>query len=321
MKSCGNRTWRSMLGRGSRSALPLASFLFAVFPYVSGCADSAGSADPTVEIELIPGEVATGILFDGQQLRATTLVEAGHIYHLGARLTEEIPSATGFEEIQGTLSGTALADPVAFLVRLLGTERLGDLQTGTIFIPDLAGEVVGEFRYVPPATSESADQLLEALRRLIRGRLRATYELLLTDLGLDDNGTSPKDAVVLTVGIEGELLGTVTPGDEADFFVLQVEAETTYQLRLEATDFVTLTSGGVDRFGQINFGAPTPGGLVISATASAGNPSGAEFTAPATEQVLLRLTSTVFAGGALDLSTAAAVQYAISVVEVVPDEQ
>jgi len=277
--------------------------------------------DPIVEIELASGEVATGTLFDGQQLQATAVVEAGHIYHLDARLTEEIPTATGSDEIQGTLSGTALADPVAFVVRLSGNQGIGDLQTGALFIPDLAGEVVAAFRYVSPETSEPADAFLEALRRLIRGRLRATYELLLTDLGLDDNGSSPKDAVVLAVGIAGELLGTLTPGDEGDFFVLQVEAETTYRLTLEATAFVTLTSGGVDRFGQINFGAPTPGGLTISATASAGNPGGAEFTAPATEQVLLRLTSNVFAGGAVDLTTAAPVQYAISVVGVVADGQ
>ena len=141
------------------------------------------------------------------------------------------------------------------------------------------------------------------------------YELLVTDLGLDDNGTSPEDAVTLAVGIEGELTGTLNPGEDGDYFILAVRAETDYQLNLESTHSVNVTSGSEDRFGQINFGTATAGGLLISANASAGTPGTAEFIAPATEEVLLRLAASGTA------SSSATIQYAISVIEVIPDEE
>jgi len=92
-----------------------------------------------------------------------------------------------------------------------------------------------------------------------------------------------------------------------------VQADTTYQLNLESTDIVNVILGSEDRFGQVNFGVPTAGGLVIDVSSSAGSPDTGEFTAEATEEVLLRLTAS--GSGSSNVT----IQYAISVVEVVPD--
>jgi len=226
--------------------------------------------------------------------------------------------STEFDGVKGVVSGAPLAEPVEFFVESPGGAGLDGSGLSNTFVPDLDGQVVIEFVSASTQTTESTSSALESIRRLIRGPTRATYELLVTDLGFDDNGAAPEDAVMLTVGIEGERTGTISPGDEADYFVLQVEVDTTYQLKLDSTDSVSVTSGSEDRFGQVNFGVATAGGLAIDVSSSAGIPGISELTAPATEEVLLRLT-----GGSTGDSvspSAPTIQYAISVVEVVPEE-
>ena len=173
-----------------------------------------------------------------------------------------------------------------------------------------------EFAYVSTQDVGSAGDSIESIRSLIRGRMRADYELLITDLGFDEEGMSPQDVVTLAVGMEGEQLGTLTPGDEADYFTLQVQADVTYRLTLESTAAVSVTSGCQDRFGQTNFGVATAEGLIINCDASAGSPCSTEVLAPATEEVLLRLTGTIS-----DPSSALTIQYAISVVEVEVEDE
>jgi hypothetical protein len=297
----------------------LATLLAVVSLGVPGCVQAAGSAAGTVQIEVVPGETAAGNLFGGQELRGTMLVEAGHIYHITASLTEVTAGSNGFDEVEGVVSGAPLAAPVEFFVESPVGGGIDGSGLSNTFVPISDGQVVIELVLASPQTTESPGSALETIRRLIRGRTRVTYELLVTDLGVDDNGSAPEDAVTLAVGIEGERTGTITPGDEADFFVLQVEANTTYQLKLESTDSVAVTSGAEDRFGQVNFGVATAGGLSIDVSSSAGVPGISEFTAPATEEVLLRLTASGSTVSPVS-SSAPTIQYAIGVVEVVPEE-
>ena len=299
------------------SGLP-AALLAAVWAGVPGCVQPAGSAPGTVQIEVIPGETASGNLFSGQELRGVMFVEAGHIYHITATVTEVTSGSHGIDEVKGVVSGAALAVPVEFVVEspFGGTSDGSGLSN--VFVPISDDQVAIELILAWAWTTESS-RALESIRRLISGPTRVTYELLVTDLGFDDNGSAPEDAVALAVGIEGELTGTISPGDEADFFVLQVEADTTYQLTLESTDSVAVTSGAEDRFGQVNFGVATAGGLSIDVSSSAGVPGISEFTAPTTEGVLLRLTASVSAVSPVSPSVPT-VQYAITVVEVVPEE-
>ena len=63
----------------------------------------------------------------------------------------------------------------------------------------------------------------------------------------------------------------------------------------------------------------TAGGLAIDVSSSAGRPGISEFTAPAAEEVLLRLTASGSIGGSISPS-APTIQYVIGVVEVVPEE-
>ena len=257
--------------------------------------------------------MASGSLFGGQRLRAALFAEAGHVYNVAAGLSAATVGSTGLAEIEGVVSGDPLAEPVEFsLESSWGSSGQGSQPPGA-FIPQADGDVVIEFAYVTAEEAEATGGALEPIRALIRGPMRADYELLVIDLGVDDHGTSPQDAVALAVGIEGELTGTINPGEDADYFILPVEADTTYQLNLESTHSINVTSGAFDRFGQINFGVASAGGLMISGSASAGVPGTTEFTAPATEDVLLRLT-----GSTGDASTAP-IQYAISVTELVPE--
>jgi len=280
---------------------------------LSGCIYPPGSEAGTVAIELTPGETASGDLFSGQSLRAITFVEAGHAYEFGAALTV----ATGAIDpgaIEGVVSGAPLAAPVEFTVGSSVDEFPGSQPLDT-FIAQADGEVAIEFLFPYSGESEAVSDVLEGIRRLIIGTTRATYALLVIDLGFDDNATSPQDAVALAVGPDGEQTGTLTEGDEADYFALSVQADTSYQLNLESTDSVNLTSGFEDRFGQANFGVPTPGGLTITVDATGGVPGISQFTAPATEEVLLRVAA------AADSSAGVTIQYAISAIEVIIEEE
>ena len=98
-----------------------------------------------------------------------------------------------------------------------------------------------------------------------------------------------------------------------------MQADTTYQLNLEATGSVDVTSGVEDRFGQVNFGVATASGLLINGSASAGTPGTSEFTAPASESVLLRLSGSNAGGGGIGAYSATTIHYAISVAQVAPD--
>jgi hypothetical protein len=276
----------------------------------SACVQRPGSTRGTVNINVLPGESADGSLVSGQWLRATSPVEAGHIYQVSAGLTPATAGSTILDGITGEVSGAPLVESVEFAVG--SSADVGSDASGlpVNFATETDGEVVIEFRYLSEAAS-SADEQLESVRALIRGPMRANYSLLITDLGADQGGGSPEDAIPLAVGVEGEEVGTLILGDEADHFVLQVVADTTYRLSLEATASVSVTSGSADRFGQVNFGVATAGGLIIDCSASAGDPCSVEVLAPATEEVLLRLT-----GAIPDTSSTTAIQYAISVVAV-----
>ena len=278
-----------------------------------GCVQQPDSTTGTIEIDLAPGETAGGYMFAGQGLRATALVEAGHLYNISVVLSDV---SAGLGETVGVVSGVPLAEPVEFSLQSSSGGSVESPEPHSVLVPHVDGDVAVEFVFVPADVAEPADPVLEALRDLVSGGTRASYEILLTDLGFDDNGTSPEDAVALAVGMEGELTGTINPGEDADYFVLQVQIDATYELKLESTHSITVTSGSQDRFGQINFGAATAGGLLISGSSSAGNPGITQFTAAAIEPVLLRL-----AAGGSDASSAATIQYAISVVEVVPEEE
>jgi len=287
-----------------------ASFVVVLLIGASGCVDFSQATPGTVRLEVVLGEVAGGNLFTDQTLRATASVEAGHVYELVARLVVSVGSI-GSGEIEGVVSGTPLAQSVTFTVATSGDGALED-QSGTTFIAKADGEVIITFDF-PSHEDSSVGDALQALRDLINGPVRGIYGLLLSDRGFDDNGTSPADAVTLTTDAAGERTGTLGPADEADYFLLDVIAGATYQLRLEATGSVNLSLGSEDRFGHINFGVPSAGGLTIAVGASAGVPGSAQFTAPATESVYLRLS----ASGTLS-SDDDAIQYAISVVEMLP---
>ena len=304
----GNLKWNCVASGPPYRALLLGSLAVALLAGSYGCVDPPGSAVGTVEIEVTPGEPASGDLFSGQSFRAIASVEAGHAYEFGAALTVTA-GATDPGAIEGVVSGAPLAVPVEFTVEPLVDEFPGSQPLNTL-IAQIDGEVAIEFFFPYSSESEAVSDVLEGLRRLISGPARATYVLLVIDLGFDDNGTSPQDAVALAAGPEGEQNGTLTAGDEADYFALSVQAETFYQLNLESTDSVNLTSGSEDRFGQANFGVPTPGGLTITVNATGGVPGISQFTAPATEEVLLRV-----AAGA-DATTGTTIRYAVSVVEV-----
>ena len=308
---------RHLLVRESSLAPPsLALLLVVVLLGQPGCVELTGTTGGTVEIVLVSGEVVSGSLFSGQRLRATASVEAGHVYHINANLSEPTVGSTRLGEIMGMVSGDPLAESVAFVVTVKTSPGGGFQVQPGVFVPLVNGEVAIEFVFALMDETGSPGSTLETIRALIQGTPRADYELLITDLGFDDNGTSPDDAVTLAVGLEGELTGTIKPGEEADYFILQVQADTTYKLNLESTDTVNVTSGSEDRFGQINFGVPTAGGLLVTATSSTGTPGTSEFTATATEEVLLRLTGTGSGGGGLNASSAVTIQYAISVVEI-----
>lgn len=281
---------------------------------LTGCFGPPGSKAGTVTTDLVPDEIADGFLYSGQRLRATVSVEAGHSYEFRASLTSTIGNTAGFDDITGEITGSPLAEPVVFPVDF-STSGSVESATATSFIALSAGWVTIEFVVPSAAQDDTVSDPIEAIRAIISGPTRMMYELLLTDWGFDDNGTSPDDAVALGIGPAGELTGTLTPGDEADYFILQLQAETTYRLTVETTDSVSVRSGSEDRFGQINFGVPTAGGLTIAVTASAGVPGVFDFEAPATEEVLLRLTGTT-----LDSTSEPSIQYAISVIEIIPEE-
>jgi len=298
--------------RDAHLLAPVSASLVAVLLIgVPGCVDFSQATPGTVRIEVVPGEMAGGSLFTDQTLSATASVEAGHAYELVARLTVSVGSI-GSDVLEGVVSGTPLAQSVTFTVATSGDGALAD-QSGATFIAQADGQVIITFDFPPSNEGSTVSDTLQSLRNLINGPVRGVYALLLSDRGLDDNGTSPEDAVALTTDAAGERTGTLGPADEADYFLLEVLAGATYQLSLEATGSVNLSLGSEDRFGQINFGVPSGGGLTLAISASAGVPGSSQFTAPATESVFLRLS----ASGAL-LSDDDSIQYALSVVEDVP---
>ncbi len=306
----GNQSAKARHNR-ARSAFSLTALTLLT---LAGCLAPAGSKEGTVTVDIETNEIADGFVYSGQRLNATVSVDSGHTYELRATLTSTIGDTTGFDEIIGLITGSPLAGPVAFPVDFT-TSGSVESATATSFIALSDGQVTIEYVLPLADQDDTISDPLESLRVTISGPTRAQYALLLVDQGADDNGTSPDDAVALEIGPAGELSGTLPPGDEADYFILQLRAETTYQLTVETTDSVSVGSGSEDRFGQINFGVPTAGGLTIAVSASAGVPGVADFTAPATEEVLLRLT-----GSALDSTFETPVQYSISVIEIIPEE-
>jgi hypothetical protein len=276
----------------------------------------AGGPD-TVEIDATLGETMQGTLLGGQTLRAVTDAKADHIYGVSASLAPISAGAEAPGEVIGTVSGFALTGPVEFPVAVSAGGTAAQELT-RIFLAQADGEMTVEFTFPSADVGESTGPALQTLRELIRGPTRAAYELLLVDLGLDDNGTSPQGPTTLPVGLEGERVGSIIPGDEADYFIFELLADLTYELKLESTDAVEVTSGSADRFGQVNFGVATAGGLTISVNASAGIPGIMQFTAVAAEEVLLRLTAPE-AAGTTDGLSAPTIQYAISVVQVIPE--
>ena len=279
----------------------------------SGCVPIPGTIGETVEFDLVVGVATGGTVYEGQALRATASVEAGRIYLLEAALGPAAGGGpAGLDQIVGRIDGPPLDDPVEFFVEF--PEGGTDSGSPGLFIPSSDGAVTIEFAYVSPDSTAPVGTTLESIRRLIQGFTFADYEMVLTDLGFDDNGSSPEDAVTLVAGIDGELPGTLIAGDEADFFTALLEGDTAYWLNLEATNSVTVTSGSEDRFGQINFGVASSNGLLITGSASAGVPAIIGFTAPATEAIFLRLTSTALREGGVDFASAVPIQYVISLV-------
>ncbi len=279
---------------------------------IAGC-----PAPPTgdLEIDLVVGETASGILFSGQQLRAVATAEDGHVYGVGAALVapEADPNVAAVRE--GVVSGEPLAEPVELdIAAPVGPVVPPEIGTNVVARAD--GEIVVELRFDVAFTEGMQDGLLDPVRRFVQGRPHATYALLLVDLGVDDNGTSPRDAVPLEIGIENERTGALGLADDGDYFTVSVQAETTYRLTVEATQAVSATSGFEDRFGQINFGVPTPGGLLINANAVAGVPGVSEFATSAAESFFVRV-----AAAGVDTVPTEVIQYAVRLVETVPEDE
>ncbi len=282
---------------------------------LSGCVPGR-DVEGTVDIHAAPGKLISGELFTGQTLRATVPVEASHLYAMLVAVRPSTTGSTATGDIVGSITGDALPEPVEFFVTVVSGTAVPGPTTPTLFTSVLAGDVTVEFLYPVPDTSPAAEYL-DLIRALIQGPLHATFELSVTDLGFDDNGGSPADAVTLEVGIANERTGSLSPGDAADYFLVQFDAGMSYRIGVESTDAVTVVSGSEDRFGQINFGVPTLGGLIINVSSSAGVPGSFEFTALATETVLLRLTA--FGGAGVDPTATTSIQYALSAVEFTPE--
>jgi hypothetical protein len=292
-------------------ALALSTLIVALL-IIAGCpAPRTGD----LEIDLVVGETASGILFSGQQLRAVATVEAGHVYGIGAALVapEADPDVAAVRE--GLVSGDPLAEPAALAIAAPVGPAVSP-EIGTIVEAGADGEIAVELRFDVAFTEGVEDELLDPVRRFVQGSPHVTYALLLVDLGVDDNGTSPRDAAPLEIGIANERTGMLGLADDGDYFAVSVQAETTYQLTVEATQAVSATSGFEDRFGQINFGVPTPGGVLINANAVAGIPGVSGFTTTEAESFFVRVSA---AGE--DTAAAEDIQYAISIVETVPEDE
>ena len=290
-------------------------FTLAVF-CPSGCVPTGGTTEPLV-ITVAPGGSFSGDLFTGQAVAASVPVEAGHTYALQAALIPSTAGSVATGDIVGTISGDPLAEPLEFFVTVVLSTALDISPTPVLFAPDLDGEVVIEFLYPATATTGIDSPGLDAIRALTQGPLHATLELSVTDLGFDDNGSSIESAVTLEVGIENERTGSLSPGDEADYFVADFEAGKSYRIGLESSDVISVVSGGVDRFGWVNFGIPTLGGLIINVGSAAGIPGEFEFACTASEEVFLRLTA--FGGGGVDPTTEVGINYAIYLVDITAD--
>ena len=314
MDSPRDSTTTSHVVTHSRQATLLCSILVLVLTGLPGCMLTPGGTQGAVDIELAVGETADGNLNDGQGLRATVLVEGGHIYQIRASLGPAATDSTGTAEITGTLSGEPLEEAIEFPIESLFRGVVTASSGISSFIPVSDGEVTIELAYDSQDGTED-ESALDRIRAFISGEMRAKYEVLITDLGLDDHGISPADAVTLVIGLAGERSGTLKPGEEADYFIFEVQEGRTYLLTVESTDSVEVTSGVEDRFGQVNFGVRTAGGLLLETSASAGTPGTAEFTAPATEDVLLQLSVSAAATSVTDI------QYAISVIETVAEDE
>jgi hypothetical protein len=302
-----------------RNVIGVGLFVLASFPvliWVDGCVplDARGG---TVLVQLVPGQARSGDLFTGQTLRAIVSVEADHTYELRALVTPSTVAAAATGDVVGMISGEALAEPVQFFVSIVTGPGLAGSATTTVLTPVADGPVTIEFVYPVADTTGPDTENIDVVRALIQGPLHALFELSVADLGFDDHGQSPDTATALEVGIENERTGSLSPGDEADFFIVEVEAGRSYRVTVESTDAVTVVSGSEDRFGQINFGIPTLGGLVVTVSASAGVPGSSDFAAAATEQVILRVTP--LGGAAVPADEETGINYAINTVEVVED--
>ena len=105
----------------ARSALLLLAVLVLLLINLPGCAHPPGSSTGTVEIDLTSADTATGHLFSGQMLRATALVEAGHVYDLRASLVISL-AGTQLVDLVGIATGDPLAEPVQIAIGSPGSE-------------------------------------------------------------------------------------------------------------------------------------------------------------------------------------------------------
>lgn len=253
-----------------------------------------------------------GSLGEDEEFRATIDVLEGHIYAVEVSVGQEggfpgLDSGSTQVRISGDPLDEDLQIPLStgFDIFDIGG-GFGNGVPTDFFIAERDGEVTIEFLNSSSGGLGLGGPVGDIFGGLLFGESTLDYEILIVDQGFDDNGTSPEDAVVLNSGSAGELLGTLIVGDEADYFTISVEMGRTYELRIESTSSVNVDSGSTDRFGQINFGVPTAGGLSLFASAVPGRVGSTTFVAPETEVLVLRLRGGGFGE--------AEIQYAISLI-------
>jgi hypothetical protein len=249
-------------------------------------------------------------LGEDEEFRARIDVLEGHIYAVEVSVGQD-GGFPGFESssTQVRISG----DPLDADLQIPLSTGFGFLDVGGVFgdggptdffIAERDGQIAIEFVNNSSGGLGFGGPVGDVFGGLLFGESTLDYEILIVDQGFDDNGTSPEDAVILNTGSAEELLGTLIVGDEADYFTISVEKGKTYELRIESTASVTVDSGSTDRFGQINFGVATAGGLSLFGNAAPGSVGTTIFVAPGTEELVLRLRAGGFGAGE--------VQYAIS---------
>lgn len=239
------------------------------------------------------GQPVGGTLGGGQTLDALAEVSENHVYRLLADIKPSGVMGTVGLDATVTVSGTPLSAPITTSVGTYSggsSNPYGD--TPPQFFQALSdGTVAVEVTNNSKGFIEGigAGGVFNLFDRLMGDTSIVTYTLTLTDEGIDDNGSSPETAVALPVG--PELTGTIMEGEEGDYFRLNVTANTTYLLTVQATSPLFVDAGVADVFGQMNFGVYTPGGVSIYLYPSAGQPGTATFTDTLNETLTIRLKS------------------------------